>query len=144
MGVRFGVSLAQGKRCYMEDTAACLTDAFSVDFRGEEINNSNGSSGSDRVELSPVERAVQPKATASAAGAGAPAGTITLGADAAATSAISATTTPPTTATAETEEAPEAAAYFGLFDGMNHTQRARFSEETIYSLEEKSPVLTNE
>ena len=30
VGVRFGVSLDQGRRCYMEDTAACLTNAFSV------------------------------------------------------------------------------------------------------------------
>lgn len=111
VGVRFGVSLDQGKRCYMEDTAACLTDAFSVDSTGKEISNinSSGSSGNHGAKLSPGERPAQLAATARAAGAHAPANT-------AATEAIAAATA--TTATATTT-ASEAAAYFGLFDGTN-------------------------
>lgn len=115
MGVRFGVSLDQGKRSSMEDAAACLTDAFSVDPTGQMIsNNSSGGSGHRIVELSRENEPVQPAATTPAAGAEPTAGAAAAESVAAANACVNTTAT-----TTTTGEAPEAAAYFGLFDGKN-------------------------
>ena len=130
MGVRFGVSLDQGKRCSMEDTAACFTDAFSVDSRGEEIsgddnndddhnnnnndNNNNSDSGRE-AGLAPEEHPVQLAAMTPMTGAPQPASTAATEAGTVVAVGVNATSTT-TTATAE---ATEAAAYFGLFDGKD-------------------------
>ena len=109
VGVRFGVSLDQGKRCYMEDTAACLTNAFSV----------------KRDARKPSESPPEGKQSAYAAEMESPGG---LSASREASTTAATMVTEETFATAQTDagatsaatSAPsEAAAYFGLFDGTD-------------------------
>eukprot|EP00752_Nemacystus_decipiens_P001573 g1534.t1 len=116
VGVRFGVSLDQGKRCSMEDTTTCLTDAFSVDSRGDEVSSSSHHNNTDSrkdSEVPPEERSLQLAAMTRVTGADPSAYMAATEAGTAANAAVNATAT----TTAIFGEAPEAAAYFGLFDG---------------------------
>ncbi len=97
VGVRFGVSLDQGKRCYMEDTAACLTNAFNI--RHEDPRNP--SEGPPEDAQPALGGAPAPRDQMDAVESG-PSGGFSARAEAPETAA---------------SVSPGAAAYFGVFDG---------------------------
>lgn len=145
-GVRFGVSLDQGKRCFMEDTAACLTDAFSVcSVRTRASTSSSNSNGNSRPDLlsgkQPINQAatvqgdeaavprmmgdVVPSPPVLSAGASATgitavdASTVAGAVETVAAETVAASAFADVTVAAETTMMATrgAAAYFGLFDG---------------------------
>ena len=95
VGVRFGLSLKQGNRRTMEDTATHLADACG-DARGIRRNTF-------QTERQPGELSTMPSSAAAAAAAAVP---------------VAAAAAPMVLSGDPTKPLPHAAAYFGVYDGM--------------------------
>ncbi|CAN0197838.1 unnamed protein product, partial [Ectocarpus sp. 12 AP-2014] len=137
VGVRFGVSLDQGKRSCMEDTMACLTDVFSV------VGGSNGAgTANSPPELPSEEQRPESGSAVGSQTATATAATGTVPAVALGTAATltktAATATTKATSTAPTGT-PEAASYFGVFDGHGGADVATRLQDALHLRVLKSP-----